>query len=123
MSTVIKESSTNQFNKKAALYRCPVTITLEKIGARWKPLILYQLIGGTRRYNELRKALPQITEKMLIQHLRELEHDKLIVRTIHPVVPPHVDYKLSKTGETLTPVLNAMAEWGVKNGWQKPVKG
>jgi DNA-binding HxlR family transcriptional regulator len=122
MSTAIKESSTNQLNKKAALNKCPVTITLEKIGARWKPLILWQLINGAKRYNELRKALPHITEKMLIQHLRELESDKLVVRIVQPVVPPHVEYKLSESGKSLSPVLYAMAQWGMKNGWKRPEK-
>lgn len=118
MATAVKQASTNQHNKKNALSKCPVTITMDKIGARWKPLILWQLRDGNRRYSEVRKGLPSITEKMLIQNLRELEEDKLVIRTVHPVVPPHVEYKLSATGETLMPVLNAMAQWGMKNGWK-----
>jgi DNA-binding HxlR family transcriptional regulator len=110
----IKESSTNQQNKQIVRNVCPVTYTLEKIGGRWKPLILYQLMHGARRYGQLKKAIPGITEKMLIQHLRELETDKLIVRDAKPVVPPHVEYSLSKDGSTLTPILNAMAEWGME---------
>lgn len=119
MSTRIKESSTNQLNKKQALSKCPVTITLEKIGGRWKPIILYNLMGATRRYNELKKAMPLISEKMLIQQLRELEQDKLVVRKVRPVVPPHVEYSLSAKGREISPVLNAMADWGMKNGWKK----
>lgn len=121
MATAVKQASTNQHNKKTALNKCPVTITLDKIGARWKPLILWHMREGTRRYNEIRKSLPAITEKMLIQNLRELEEDKLVIRIVHPVVPPHVEYKLSATGQSLMPVLNAMAQWGVQNGW-KPEK-
>lgn len=113
----IKESSTQQINKRIVLGACPVTYTLEKIGGKWKPLILYQLMAGTKRYGELRKAVPGITEKMLIQHLRELEKDGLVLRDVKPVVPPHVEYRLSENGNTLTPILNAMAEWGLaRNG-------
>jgi DNA-binding HxlR family transcriptional regulator len=111
--TAIKESSTQQLNKQLALNACPVTYTLEKIGGKWKPLILYQLMGGAKRYGQIRKAVPGITEKMLIQHLRELEADGLIVRDVKPVVPPHVEYRLSEDGITLTPILNAMAQWGL----------
>ncbi|GGA98391.1 winged helix-turn-helix transcriptional regulator [Puia dinghuensis] len=110
--TAIKESSTNQQNKQI-VQACPVTYTLERIGGRWKPLILYQLMAGATRYGQLRKAIPGITEKMLIQHLRELEVDNLIVRDVKPVVPPHVEYSLSENGITLTPILQAMAEWGL----------
>jgi DNA-binding HxlR family transcriptional regulator len=112
--TAIKESSTNQQNKQIVQGECPVTYTLEKIGGRWKPLILYQLQEAARRYGQLRKAIPGISEKMLIQHLRELEADKLIVRDVKPVVPPHVEYRLSEEGVTLLPVLQAMAEWGME---------
>jgi DNA-binding HxlR family transcriptional regulator len=116
MSTAIKEASSNQFNKKEAIDKCPVTKTLDKIGGRWKPIILYNLSDTTKRYNELRKAMPLISEKMLIQQLRELETDRLIVRTVHPVVPPHVEYSLSEVGREIKPILSAMAVWGMKNG-------
>ena len=86
--TAIKESSTQQQNKQIVKGTCPVTYTLGKIGGRWKPLIINQLRDGVKRYGELRKAIPGITEKMLIQHLRELEADALIVRDVKPVVPP-----------------------------------
>ncbi|HEY4334423.1 MAG TPA: helix-turn-helix domain-containing protein [Puia sp.] len=111
--TAIKESSTQQLNKQLLQNACPVTYTLEKIGGKWKPLILYQLMAGARRYGQIRKAVPGITEKMLIQHLRELETDGLVLRDVKPVVPPHVEYRLSADGNTLTPILNAMAEWGL----------
>lgn len=112
----IKESSTNQENKKIINNYCPVTFTLERIGGRWKPLILYNLRGATLRYAQLKKTIPAITEKMLIQHLRELETDDLIKRDVKPVVPPHVEYSLTKKGESLGVLLNEMAEWGLKNG-------
>jgi len=119
MSTAIKQSSTNQYNKQQALNKCPITITLEKIGSRWKPIILYNLVSGTLRYSELRRAMPLISEKMLIQQLRELERDQLVQRIVHPVVPPHVEYRLTRQGRGLSPVLSAMSAWGIKNGWKK----
>ncbi len=116
MRTAIKPSSTNHRNKVEAISKCPVTLTLDKIGGRWKPLILYALAKGTLRYNEVKKAIPLISEKMLIQQLRELEHDKLVARKVYPVVPPHVEYSLSKTGQEMQPILMAMAQWGLKHG-------
>jgi DNA-binding HxlR family transcriptional regulator len=111
--TAIKESSTQQLNKQLTQNACPVSYTLNKIGGKWKPLILYQLMSGAKRYGQVRSAVTGITEKMLIQHLRELEADGLIVRDARPVVPPHVEYRLSADGITLTPILTAMAEWGL----------
>lgn len=112
---MVKESSTNQLNKRGALSSCPVTFTLNKIGGRWKPLLIWNLRDGKLRYNELRKAIPSISEKMLIQQLRELEQDELVVRHVMPVVPPHVEYDLSDKGKGLWPVLDAMAQWGMAN--------
>ena len=115
MSTAIKETSTNQLNKQE-IFKCPVTRTLEKIGGRWKPLILYNIMDQSRRYNEIRKAIPAISEKMLIQQLRELEAHGLVQRTVHPVVPPHVEYSMTAIGQEMGPILGAMADWGVKHG-------
>jgi len=112
---MIKESSTNHFNKTEVLYKCPVTFTLEMIGGRWKPLIIWQLKEGKMRYNELRKALPLISEKMLIQHLKELETDNLLVREAKPVVPPFVEYRLTEKGDEIKPILSAMAAWGLRH--------
>lgn len=112
--TAIKLSSTNQLNKEQALTSCPVTFTLSRIGGRWKPLIIFQLMSGTKRYGELKKAIPNISEKMLIQHLKELEADGLVHRKAMPVVPPHVEYSLSAQGLELTPILGAMVDWACK---------
>ncbi|NMH28337.1 winged helix-turn-helix transcriptional regulator [Flavobacterium silvaticum] len=116
----IKESSTIQENKKAAIIECPVTYVMEKIGGYWKPIILFQLMSGEKRYNELRRGIPPITEKMLIQNLKQLEAENLIIREARPVVPPHVTYRLSESGISLQKVLRAMADWvveeSVKNG-------
>ena len=113
--TAIKKSSTNQSNKRTIVTQCPVTFTLHKIGTRWKPLIINSLLTGTKRYGELKKAIPAITEKMLIQNLKELEADELIVREAKPVVPPHVEYRLSKSGEELRPILLAMKTWALNH--------
>jgi DNA-binding HxlR family transcriptional regulator len=113
--TKIKETSTNQDNRKNALTQCPVTYTLEKIGGRWKPIIIYNLMSGTKRYGELKRLIPAITEKMLIQHLKQLEADKLVKRIALPVIPPFVEYSLTDSGKELCPVLDAMVSWALKN--------
>jgi len=111
----VKESSTIQANKKAAFEECPVTYVMEKIGGYWKPIILFHLLSGSKRYSDLRKAIPAITEKMLIQHLKQLETDKLVSRKAKPVVPPHVTYSLTAAGLGLKNVLYAMAVWAAED--------
>jgi len=111
--TAIKESSTRNFNKQISAASCPVTYAINKIGGHWKPIILYQLMQEAKRYSQLRKAIPEITEKMLIQNLKQLQEDNLIIRTAEPVVPPFVVYSLSEAGIGLTPVLNEMAKWAL----------
>ncbi|EHQ25960.1 winged helix-turn-helix transcriptional regulator [Mucilaginibacter paludis] len=111
----IKETSTIQANKQFALEQCPVTYVMEKIGGYWKPIILYHLSAGAKRYSELKKAIPAVTEKMLIQHLKQLEADRLVIRHARPVVPPYVTYTLSKSGIGLLPVIEAMASWAFKD--------
>ena len=113
--TKIKEASTNQDNRKNALTQCPVTYTLDKIGGRWKPIIIYNLMSGTKRYSELKKLIPAITEKMLIQHLKQLEADNLVQRKAKPVIPPFVEYSLTDSGKELRQVLDAMVGWALKN--------
>jgi DNA-binding HxlR family transcriptional regulator len=110
----IKLSSTNQLNKRVIATKCPVTFTLHKIGGRWKPLIINQLVSGAKRYYELKNAIPEISEKMLFQHLKELETDEIISRKATDSVPPQVEYSLTHCGHDLSPVLLAMKEWGKK---------
>lgn len=117
----IKEASTNNENKKIIMEFCPVSFTLDKISGRWKPLIMWNLRNGKKRYSELKKAIPSITEKMLIQHLKQLENDALVIREVVMVMPPHVEYSLSASGSEIIPALDAMASWGLKNG--TPVTG
>src|SRR6201985_1892515 len=113
--TAVKESSTQNINKTHAELLCPVTYVMNKIGGHWKPIILYQLMSGPKRYSEIRRAIPTITEKMLIQHLKQLEADNIVLRDSKPVVPPYVVYTLSASGHELRPVLQSMADWAVKN--------
>jgi len=91
---------------------CPVVATIDMIGGKYKALILWHLIGGTQRFGELRRLIPQATQKMLTQQLRELEDDNLVIRTVYPVVPPKVEYRLSDLGKSIYPILEAMRKWG-----------
>lgn len=92
-----------------------VKVTLEVIGGKWKPLILFLLQDQTLRFNELYKSIDGITQKMLTQQLRELEHDGLITRTVFPEVPPHVEYSMTDYGRSLLPILRTMSAWGSKH--------
>ncbi|OJV14664.1 MAG: transcriptional regulator [Dyadobacter sp. 50-39] len=113
--TKIKENSTYNANREIVMQECPVTYVMSKIGGHWKPIILYHLLAGSKRYSEIRKAMPHITEKMLIQHLKQLEGDRLLVREAKPVVPPYVTYTLTEAGRELEAVINAMAEWAYRD--------
>lgn len=95
------------------IYHCPVEVTLDLIGGRWKPLILWHLKEqGILRHGELRRLIPNITQKMLTQQLRQLETDGLVQRTQHPEVPPRVEYALTDYGKGLKEMLERFCEWG-----------
>lgn len=95
------------------LHVCPVETSLELLSGKWKPRILWKLHQqGVLRFGEFKRALPDITAKMLTQQLRELERDGLVNRTVYPEVPPRVEYSLSEFGETLKPILDMIAQWG-----------
>lgn len=113
--TAVKESSTRNFNKEQTELMCPVSYVMNKLGGYWKPIIIFQLMSGSKRYSEIKRAIPGITEKMLIQHLKQLQADNLVIRTAEAVVPPVVYYKLSDSGEKLTAILDAMAAWGIED--------
>jgi len=113
--TAVKESSTRSAYKRVTADMCPVTYTMDRIGGYWKPIILYQLTSGPKRYSEIKRAIPTITEKMLIQHLKQLEADNIVLRQAKPVVPPYVVYSLTQPGQELAPVLQSMAAWAIKN--------
>lgn len=100
---------------------CPVTTTLSVIGGKWKPIILYVIQEETKRFSQIKKLIPAISQKMLTQQLRELEEDGVIHREVYAVVPPKVEYTLTNYGRTLMPIMNAMAAWGRKH--QLPAEG
>ncbi|MBS7541313.1 winged helix-turn-helix transcriptional regulator [Ancylobacter lacus] len=91
---------------------CPVEATLEIIGGKWKGGLLFHLSGGERRYSELRRAMPNVSPRILAKALRELEADGVIARTVYPTVPPQVGYRLSASGEALRPAIALLAGWG-----------
>ena len=93
-------------------YRCAVGATLDFIGGKWKGVIVYHLLGGTKRFGELRRLIPDVTQRMLTLHLRELERDGLVHREVYREVPPRVEYSLTPFGETLLPVLQVIQTWG-----------
>lgn len=86
-------------------------LAMDLVGGKWKMVILWHLRNGTLRFNELRRLMPGITQKMLTQQLRELEDAGIITRTVYPVVPPKVEYALTKEGERLIPSLDMLCEW------------
>jgi DNA-binding HxlR family transcriptional regulator len=94
--------------------KCPAETTLDVIGGRWKVPILWHLFSGTLRFSELRRALPDITQKMLTQQLRELEHDGVVARKVYAEVPPKVEYSLTPRGLSLRPVVEAMCHWAAE---------
>lgn len=95
-------------------FNCGIGPAFSVIGGRWKAAILWELQGGGRRFGALRRLLPGISEKMLIQQLRELAADGLVVRTDRRTVPPHVEYSLTAWGESLNAALGPLADWGVR---------
>lgn len=90
----------------------PVEVTLELIGGKWKPLIVWRLTDKTMRFNELKKSLPNVTQKVLTQQLREMESHGLIHRKVYAQVPPKVEYSLTELGKSLMPLLEIMCQWG-----------
>jgi DNA-binding HxlR family transcriptional regulator len=91
---------------------CPVERTLAIIGGKWKPLIVFHLLGGVHRFGELRRLMPQVTQQMLTLQLREMERDGVVHRQIYPQVPPKVEYSLTEMGRSLQPLLDMMLAWG-----------
>lgn len=94
------------------VYNTAVEATLEVIGGKWKPVILFHLTFGKRRNSEFLSLIPQITQKMLTQHLRELEEEGVILRKTYNQVPPKVEYELSEYGWSLKEILHLMCRWG-----------
>jgi DNA-binding HxlR family transcriptional regulator len=121
--SILRDTEARPFRRRAPVpldtpsrEECPVQVTLDVIGGRWKPLVIYHLRSGTRRFNEFRRLIPGVTQRMLTQTLRELERDGIVRREVFPEVPPRVEYSTTPLGDSLRPVMDAMAEWGERAG-------
>ncbi|MGN0977300.1 MAG: winged helix-turn-helix transcriptional regulator [Faecousia sp.] len=107
---------------KEEMPACPVATTVTLIGSKWKLLILRNLLVRPWRFNELKKDLDGISQKVLTDSLRSMEEDGLLIRTVYPEVPPRVEYSLSALGESMRPILAAMEAWGTAYKGQNPGK-
>lgn len=99
---------------KEEMPACPVATTVALIGSKWKLLIMRNLLTRPWRFNELKKDLAGISQKVLTDSLRSMEADGIITRTVYPEVPPRVEYALSELGESMRPIMNAMEIWGTE---------
>jgi DNA-binding HxlR family transcriptional regulator len=100
------------FMEQKILPACPVETTLTLISDKWKVLILRDLLGGTKRFGELRRLVGQVSQKVLTAQLRQMEESGLLTRTVYAEVPPRVEYSLTELGYSLKPILDAMLTWG-----------
>lgn len=108
-----------KINNRECVYRidkkdfhCAMDVTMSFIGGKWKTVVLWYLIGKTKRFGELKKMIPNITEKMLSLQLKALEKDGLVIRKVYAEVPPKVEYSLSEKGQGLIPILKEISKWG-----------
>ena len=97
---------------KEEMPACPVATTVALIGSKWKLLIMRNLLARPWRFNELKKNLEGISQKVLTDSLRSMEADGIITRTVYPEVPPRVEYALSELGESMRPIIESMEAWG-----------
>lgn len=117
----MKQPTDSGFKMGDKVFSCPVGLASNVINGKWKLQIMHQLsVSSTLRFGALKKKISDVSEKMLIQHLKELENDGIIIRKVYPVVPPRVEYELSPNGKAFKPVIDAMRIWGTllseKNG-------
>lgn len=105
---------------KDELPECPVATTVALIGNKWKLLIIRNLLSGTYRFGELKAGIPAISQKVLTDNLRSLEEDGLVTRTVYAEIPPRVEYSLSEVGRSLSPIFDAIINWG--NEYKQIVK-
>jgi len=110
--TNINISSLSREEIEEKLKNCPITFAVDRIGGKWKPIILHRIKVGVNRFGQLQKAIPLVSKQMLTAQLRELEADNLIDRKVFAEVPPRVEYTISKNGETVFPLLDAIEKWG-----------
>ena len=102
-------------NKDFNPYGCPVTHCMNKIGGKWKILIIYAVSMKCNRFSKLQRAIPVISKQMLVNQLRELEEDKILERTIYAEIPPRVEYRVTEYGMSLMPVISVLQEWGLED--------
>ncbi len=102
-----------------ALFHCALDVTMRYLGGKWKAVILWYLRNDAKRFSELKRLIPDITEKMLSLQLKQLEKDGLVRRTVFAEVPPRVEYGLTALGESLRPALEEIAAWGRKQGEER----
>lgn len=107
-------------NRLSTVYGCSVEATLDVIGGKWKGVILFHLLEKTCRFNELRRLVPSVTQRVLTLQLRELEEDGVIHRKIYAEIPPRVEYSLTDFGRTLEPIILLMRDWG--NEYQRNIQ-
>ena len=110
--TEIKQTSTNFSNKTALSDECPEAYASTIIGGQWTLVICSWLLSGKLRFGELKKKLPNITERMLTLQLRKVEENRIVKRTVHAEVPPRVEYELTPIGYDLKPVIKELEDWG-----------
>ena len=107
------------FEHRGKIYHCALDITMDYIGGKWKSVVLWYLMKDKKRFGDLKKVIPDITEKMLSIQLRQLEKDGLVHREVFAEVPPRVEYSLTEDGKSLIIILHALADWGRKKGYEK----
>lgn len=110
-----KLTSTNAINRETLIDFCGMIYAVDMLGGRWKLLILYKLEEKTLRFSELKKRIPNITDRMLTLHLQELEKNGLLLRTAYAEVPPRVEYQLTESGKLLIPVWKQLEHWGLQH--------
>jgi len=115
MDTVVKHSQAPRFEHYDCSTGCPVEAALEQISGKWKGLIIYHLLDGTLRFNELSRKVGNVTQRSLTKQLRELEAANIVNRKVYPVVPPKVEYSLTEKGRDLHGVITALGDWGQKH--------
>lgn len=93
-------------------FHCAIDVSMHYIGGKWKAVVIWYLRDGKKRFGELKKQIPDITDKMLSLQLKALEEDGIVERKVYAEVPPRVEYTLTEEGETLVPVVTALAKWG-----------
>ncbi len=109
--------------KHKSYAECPVEATLDLIGGKWKGIVLFHLMQGMQRFNELKRLIPGITQRMLTLQLRQLERDGIVKRKVYKQVPPKVEYTLTALGLTLKPILEQLEQWGTTHVLEPRLNG